>query len=97
MKKFNGMDSDSDPQDMPASEARYMPNVSLQTKIEIAILFIEIKAVEKVFKRNQQTIQALNDEQDELIKQLGVKLDRIQAIAEERDAESMQNEIDNDR
>lgn len=69
----------------------------LQTKLEIATLFIEIKAVEKVFKRNQQTIKMLYDEQDELVKQLGEKLERIQAIAEAKDAELMQNEIDNDR
>lgn len=69
----------------------------LETKLEIAVLFVEIKAVEKVFKRNQKTIKLLYDEQDELVRQLGEKLDRIQAIAEEKDAQLMQNEIDNDK
>jgi hypothetical protein len=70
---------------------------SLEKKLLLSILFVEIKVVEKVFKRNQQTIKMLYDEQDELVKQLGEKLDRIQVIAEKYDAELIQNEIDNDK
>lgn len=68
----------------------------LETKLAIATLFVEIKALEKVFKRNQQTIKMLYDEQEELSKQLGEKLDKIQEIAEEKDAAFIQNEIEND-
>lgn len=67
----------------------------LETKLAMATLFVEIKAIEKVFKRNQQTIKLLYDEQDDLVKQLGEKLDRVQEIAEEKDTALIQHEIDN--
>lgn len=49
------------------------------------IAWAEIKALERSFKRNQETMKIIQAENDNLIIQLGEKLNKIQELAEEFD------------
>ncbi|HXP51595.1 MAG TPA: hypothetical protein VN922_16680 [Bacteroidia bacterium] len=53
--------------------------------IERKIIWQEIKALEREFKRNQEKIKGINEDNTYLIKQLGEKLNRIQELAEKFD------------
>lgn len=46
------------------------------------IVWAEIKMLERNFKRNHESIKLLHDENTDLVKQLGDKLDIIQQLAE---------------
>jgi chromosome segregation ATPase len=55
-------------------------------RIDRKIAWAEIKVLERNFKRNQLAISELQKENDNLIIQLGEKLNKIQELAEEFDS-----------
>lgn len=58
-------------------------------QLQIARLFGEIKLFERQFKLNQRAIDDLQKQNDDLVKQLGENLNRIQFIAEQKDEISL--------
>lgn len=53
-----------------------------QLIIDKKVLLAEIKVLEASFKRNQIALDAIKQEQENLISQLGDKLNKIQELAE---------------
>lgn len=56
-----------------------------QNQFDRKVIWAEIKVLERNFKRNQELMKLLQSENDDLIKQLGEKLDQIQEMAEQVD------------
>lgn len=63
-----------------------MKEIQLNSLIDRKVIWQEIKALEREFKRNQMLIKSLTTDNDKLVVTLGEKLAKIQELAEQFDS-----------